>query len=262
MNMKKTLIALVVVATSAAISGPAMAWTANGTGGSVDMGGTLIPKGKGAPWEVKVGDAVKGLDAEIEKGQKTVEISLKSAIPLLGIRTQTSEVFHGQEGITPRISYGSAIDVNSFKEGMVPLTLEVKDSKGAKIGKAESSVLAAAMVSHRDNWIHIIASLYSISRGGAFFGGIGTSESGAHPSPLDVAKKVFPEASEHFNTQEITDPVDKIETVFSDNDANFSAFYASGIPESSKIKITLDEGVDADTSVQWNASLPITVFYD
>lgn len=261
--MKKTLIALVVVATSAAISGPAMAWTANGTGGSVDMGGTLIPKGKEAPWEVKVGDAVKGLDAEIEKGQKTVEISLKSAIPLLGIRTQTSEVFHGQEGITPQISYGSAIDAHSFKEGMAPLTLEVKDSKGAKIGKAESSVLAAAMMSyHSGNWIHSLSSLYSSSDGLAFFGGLGTSESGAHPSPLDVAKKVFAEASEHFNTQEITDPVNIVEVAFSDNAADYSAFYASGIPESSKIKITLDEGVDADTSVQWNASLPITVSYE
>ncbi|EES4634805.1 TPA: hypothetical protein ACGTEY_004660, partial [Shigella sonnei] len=134
--MKKTLIALAVAA-SAAVSGSAMAWTANGTGGSVDMGGILSPAHKVTPWEVKVGDAVKGLDAKIEKGQKTVEISLKSAIPLLGIRTQTSEVFHGQEGITPQISYGSAIDVHSFKEGMAPLTLEVKDSKGAKIGKAE-----------------------------------------------------------------------------------------------------------------------------
>ena len=61
--MKKTLIALAVAA-SAAVSGSAMAWTANGTGGSVDMGGTLIPEGKVTPWEVKVGDAVKGLDAE------------------------------------------------------------------------------------------------------------------------------------------------------------------------------------------------------
>ena len=259
--MKKTLIALAVAA-SAAVSGSAMAWTANGTGGSVDMGGTLIPEGKVTPWEVKVGDAVKGLDAKIEKGQKTVELSLKSAIPLLGIRTQTSEVFHGQEGITPQISYGSAIDVHSFKEGMAPLTLEVKDSKGAKIGKAESSVLAAAMVSYSRDWIHSLSSLYSGNDGLAFFGGLGTSKSGAHPSPLDVAKKVFAEASEHFNTQGGTDPVLVGEAEFSQNVAAYSAFYASGIPESSKIKITLDEGVDADTSVQWNASLPITVSYE
>ncbi|HAI5246496.1 TPA: fimbrial protein [Escherichia coli] len=258
--MKKTLIALAVAA-SAAVSGSAMAWTANGTGGSVDMGGILSPAHKVTPWEVKVGDAVKGLDAKIEKGQKTVEISLKSAIPLLGIRTQTSEVFHGQEGITPQISYGSAIDVHSFKEGMAPLTLEVKDSKGAKIGKAESSVLAAAMVSYSRDWIHSLSSLYSGNDGLAFFGGLGTSKSGVHPSPLDVAKKVFAEASEHFNTQGDTGPVLVGEAEFSKNVATYSAFYASGIPESSKIKITLDEGACADAPVQWKASLPITVSY-
>ena len=37
--MKKTLIAL-AVATSAAVSGSAMAWTANGDGGSVSLSGT------------------------------------------------------------------------------------------------------------------------------------------------------------------------------------------------------------------------------
>lgn len=38
--MKKTLIAL-AVATSAAVSCSAMAWTTNGTGGTVDFGGHL-----------------------------------------------------------------------------------------------------------------------------------------------------------------------------------------------------------------------------
>ncbi|HEI3186174.1 TPA: hypothetical protein SI321_005057, partial [Escherichia coli] len=55
--MKKTLIALAVAA-SAAVSGSAMAWTANGTGGSVELGGTLNPVEKVTPWEVKVGDDV------------------------------------------------------------------------------------------------------------------------------------------------------------------------------------------------------------
>ncbi|EGJ4498914.1 hypothetical protein INB87_004741, partial [Escherichia coli] len=69
--MKKTLIALAVAA-SAAVSGSAMAWTANGTGNSVELGGTLTPVEKVSPWEVKTGDAVTGLDAPIQKGQKIV----------------------------------------------------------------------------------------------------------------------------------------------------------------------------------------------
>ncbi|EJN2318881.1 hypothetical protein NPL52_004738, partial [Escherichia coli] len=78
--MKKTLIALAVAA-SAAVSGSAMAWTANGTGGSVDLGGTLTPVEKVTPWEVKVGDAVTGLDAQIQKGQKVVDVAVNKAIP-------------------------------------------------------------------------------------------------------------------------------------------------------------------------------------
>ena len=67
--MKKTLIALAVAA-SAVVSGSAMAagWEQNGTGGSVDLGGTLTPVEKATPWEVKVGDAVTGLDGQIQKG--------------------------------------------------------------------------------------------------------------------------------------------------------------------------------------------------
>ncbi|HGU7121939.1 TPA: hypothetical protein ACG7UW_004304 [Escherichia coli] len=258
--MKKTLIALAVAA-SAAVSGSAMAWTANGTGGSVDMEGILSPAHKVTPWEVKVGDAVKGLDAKIEKGQKTVEISLKSAIPLLGIRTQTSEVFHGQEGITPQISYGSAIDVHSFKEGMAPLTLEVKDSKGAKIGKAESSVLAAAQSSFTFTGILHNYSLYASESGDGFFGGVATDSAGIVASPLEVAKEVFAEASEHFNSQGLSGKVTKGKDTFGVKGGNYSAFYASGIPGASKIKITLDEGARADAPVQWKASLPITVSY-
>ncbi|HBC1547035.1 TPA: hypothetical protein IEP80_003445 [Escherichia coli] len=258
--MKKTLIALAVAA-SAAVSGSAMAWTANGTGGSVDMGGILSPAHKVTPWEVKVGDAVKGLDAKIEKGQKIVDISLKSAIPLLGIRTQTSEVFHGQDGISPQISYGDAVDVGSFRMGMAPLTLEVKDSNGAKIGKAESSVIVAAQSSFTFQNMHRINSLYASERGDGFFGGVATYAAGAVEDPLETAKSVFAEAVEHYNSQGLSDEITKGKEKFVINDAAYSAFYASGIPDSSTIKITLDEGACADAPVQWNASLPITVSY-
>ncbi|MWN89069.1 hypothetical protein GQN24_29560, partial [Escherichia coli] len=98
--MKKTLIALAVAA-SAAVSGSAMAWTANGTGGSVDLGGTLTPVNVITPWEVKVGAAVNGLDASIRKGDTGADIPVKKAISVLGIRTIKSAVFTGQQGISP-----------------------------------------------------------------------------------------------------------------------------------------------------------------
>lgn len=259
--MKKTLIALAVAA-SAVVSGSAMAWTSNGVGGSVELGGMLTPDVKVTPWEVKVGDTVKGLNAKIEKGQKTVVISLKSAIPLLGIRTQTSEVFHGQQGIAPQISYGNAVDVNSFNMGGAPLTLEVKDSDGVKIGKAESSMVAAAMASFRSGGMYGVSTVYAAKSGAPFFGGVGKSRSGVHLFPLELAKEVFAEAAEHYNNQ--GEGIGKIipsEVNFTLRNASFSAFYASGIPASSKITITLDKEDCAVAPVQWKASLPITVSY-
>lgn len=261
--MKKALIALAVAA-SAAISGSAMAWDPAGSGGTVEVGGTLIPIVKVNPWEVKVGDAVKDLDMKVEKGQQTVELTVVRAIPFLGIRTKDPEPFNGQKGISPQISYGDAINTSSFKSGVAPLTLEVKDSQGAKIGKAESSVIAAGMSSVTSkalDSIHAIDNLYATKSGEGFFGGLGTSKDSVHPSPLDISERVFAGVTKHYTSQKITDPMRPMPESFKISTFSYSAFYASGIPVASKIKITLDKGASADAPVQWKASLPITVSY-
>lgn len=257
--MKKTLIALVVAA-SAAVSGSAMAaWTPNGSGGSVDMGGIFSPASQQGPWEVKVGDAVKGLDAKLEKGQKTVEISLKNAIPLLGIRTQTSEAFKGQQGISPQINYGDAVDLDSFSGGTVSLTLDIKDSQGEKLGKAETMMEAAAIASYKGNDGQGVSTVYASDSGEAFFGGVGKNAPGAHSDPLGFAAEVFAEVAKNYNTQGVTDGATPAPVDFSEKGSSFSAFYVSGIPVSSKINITLDKEIDG--TVQWKASLPIIVSY-
>ncbi|ENM7303529.1 hypothetical protein AB8N91_004958, partial [Escherichia coli] len=76
--MKKTLIAL-AVATSAVVSGSAMAWTAGGNGGSVEIGGTLTPETVVLPWEVKTGSNIADLNAKIKKGQSEVDIVASKA---------------------------------------------------------------------------------------------------------------------------------------------------------------------------------------
>lgn len=124
--MKKTLIALAVAA-SAAVSGSAMAWTANGTGGSVDLGGTLTPVEKVTPWEVKMGSEIKGLDASIGRGQKVVEVKMPKNALIMGIRTQTRDVFPGwASDITPFIDFNGAVNLDSFSNGVATLTLDVK----------------------------------------------------------------------------------------------------------------------------------------
>lgn len=127
--MKKTLIALAVAA-SAAVSGSAMAWTANGTGGSVDLGGTLTPIEKVTPWEAKVGDAVTGLDAQIHKGDTKVDIPVKTAISVLGIRTAQKAAFQGQAGIAPQIDFKGAVAYEKFSGSVTDLTLSVTDNQG------------------------------------------------------------------------------------------------------------------------------------
>ncbi|ELO5003679.1 hypothetical protein QUQ70_004860, partial [Escherichia coli] len=145
--MKKTLIALAVAA-SAVVSGSAMAWTANGTGGNVDLGGTLTPVEKVTPWEVKVGAAVTNLDAAITKGQSEVNITTTSAVPVLGIRTQeASKVFTGKPGISPQIDFHKAIDPTKFSGSVTDLTLSVMDAQGAKIGSLKAPFLAGAKYS-------------------------------------------------------------------------------------------------------------------
>ncbi|WP_105281384.1 fimbrial protein [Escherichia sp. MOD1-EC7011] len=256
--MKKTLIALAVAA-SAAVSGSAMAWTPNGSGGSVEMGGIFSPASQQGPWEVKVGDVVKGLDATLEKGQKTVEIPLKSAIPLLGIRTQTSEAFKGQQGISPQISYGDVVDVDSFSEGMTSLTLDIKDSQGEKLGKVETIMGAAAIASFKGSDMQGVSYVYASGSGSGFFGGVAKKANGVNHDPEGFAEQVFPEVEQHYNRQDVSDMASPAEVSFSDNTRTFSAFYVSAIPVSSTINITLDKEISG--TVQWNASLPITVSY-
>ena len=258
--MKKTLIALTVAA-SAAISGSAMAWTPNGNGGSVQLSGMLTPDVKVTPWEVKVGDAVKGLDAKINKGQKTVDIAVTKTIPILGIRTQTAEVFHGQAGITPQISYGNAVKTDSFSKGSAPLTLEVKDSTGVKIGTAETSIVAAAASSYVDTAGHKIYSLYASKSGYGFFGGVGKSADAVASNPNVVADNILAEARKHYNNQGYYINPEPGQITFDIKDASYSAYYVSGIEKDKTIKITLDDAACGDAPIQWKASLPIIVSY-
>ncbi|WP_411961942.1 hypothetical protein [Escherichia sp. F1] len=256
--MKKTLIALAVAA-SAAVSGSAMAWTANGTGGSVALGGTLTPVTKATPWEVKTGDAVTGLDAQIQKGQKEASIAVNRAIPVLGIRTQTAAAFQGQPGISPQINYGDAVNVDAFENGRAPVTLEVKDDTNAKIGTLTTSLGASALVSYVTSSYNGYNHEYAESAGQAFFGGLPKNK--ANTPDENIAGNVFPDIGSHFTYQNASYNEVGLASSFSDTGATFSAYYGSGIESGKIIKITLDQAASGDAPIQWKASLPVTVFY-
>ncbi|MCZ8781175.1 hypothetical protein OM280_18560 [Escherichia albertii] len=254
--MKKTLIALAVVA-SAVLSGSAMAWTANGTGNSLKLSGTLTPVAKVTPWEVKTGDAVNNLSVDIQRGQKVVDIAVNNAIPVLGIRTIATTPFQGKAGISPQIDYGAAVDVNAFKNGRAPVTLEVKDGTNTKIGTLTTSMGASALVSvkgpSRSGYRHS----YSGKAGQGFFGGL--PKDLANTLDSNIAVTVMPEIAEHYTDQGVGYSTVGATTTFTDTTATYSGYYAAGIEQGQTI--TLDQAVTGDAQIQWNASLPVTVTY-
>lgn len=262
--MKKTLIALAVAA-SAAVSGSAMAWTANGTGGSVDLGGTLTPVEKVTPWEVKVGAAVNGLDGLIQKGQKEVSIAVNKAIPVLGVRTQDSGSFAAQSGIDPKINYNGAVDFSNMTGGVAKLKLNVHGAADEKIGTLEADILTGVGVARNTAAGGDAYSGYS--DGLSFDGGIGKSAGEVVGSLGELMSRlgaIDSEIAAHFAQMDKPDVGAWRVPSFSEKSdvgGRYSVFYGSGIEEGKTIKITLDQAASGDAPIQWKASLPVTVTY-
>ncbi|EAZ4877598.1 hypothetical protein CBX33_16600 [Salmonella enterica] len=258
--MKKTLIALAVAA-SAVVSGSAMAaWTANATGGNLEIGGTLTPVEKVTPWEVKTGAAVTGLDANIQKGQKVVDVVVNKAIPFLGIRTIQSTPFPGQQGVSPQIDFGKFINVDAFENGRAPVTLEVKGADDAKIGSLTTTMGASALTSIKNTkggW-NGFNHIFSSSVGGGFFGGLPKSKEKTPDE--NIAFSIMPEVAEHYTDQGVNYSEIGEATTFSNVDATYSGYYAAGIESGKIIKITLDQPATSD-AITWKASLPVSVTY-
>ncbi|HFK3566054.1 TPA: hypothetical protein ACGZ45_002852 [Escherichia coli] len=259
--MKKTLIALAVAA-SAVVSGSAMAWTANGMGDSVNLGGTLTPVEKITPWEVKTGAAVTGLDAQVTQGQTVVNVVVKNAIPVLGIRTQAvGKAFPSQAGINPAINYQNAVDFNGASNGTAKLKLDVQDATGTKIGKLEANIFTGAGIARSDAAGGDAYSAYE--NGTSFQGGIGNSNQviGSLSSLISELNNIDPEITANFAWMDKPDIGKWRAPDFASSNGSYSAFYGSGIKANEKIRITLDQGVTGDTQIQWKASLPVTVSY-
>ncbi|EDE7123051.1 fimbrial protein [Salmonella enterica] len=254
--MKKTLIALAVAA-SAAVSGSAMAWTANGTGGNVELGGTLTPQEKVTPWEVQVGAATTNLDGQIQKGTTSVKISSANAIPLLGIRTVNTAAFVGAPGLAPNISYGNAVNVDKFSDSVAPLTLEVKDAKDVKIGTLKTNVFAQARTSIKGGDFNGKFWTYSDGPGRGFWGGVPKSAGGV---ALVDHTDYMPGVASHYDAQGVSDTGTPDFSTFSNPNSTYSAYYLSVIAPQQAINISLDAPAAADAIV-WKASLPVTVSY-
>ena len=257
--MKKTLIALAVVA-STAVSGSAIAdsWITGGTGGTVEMGGTVtIVADSNSPWAVKTGAVVNNLDANIVAGGTVATVALGTDISILSIRSD--QVFKGRVGIAPQIDYSGAVDIDSFSKGYAPLTLEVKNSKDEKIGTAKTSIFAVALVSNVYSSGGGRSSMYAPKTGFAFWGGVAKSKDLA--APYNRASFSFvTEAAANYSEQGVSVAPGFGAGSVSNPNSTYSGFYASGIEKSKTIVITLDEPATS-SAISWKASLPVTVSY-
>lgn len=260
--MKKTLIVLAVAA-SAAVSGSAMAWETNGTGGSVNIGGSLTPVENITPWEVKTGAAVTGLDADITKGQSVVNISVGQAIPVLGIRTvvDSTKTFKGGTGISPQINFHGAIDLDGFESSVTTLTLNINNDSGDKIGSMVAPLVSGAEASYSASNKNDAGKKFLIAAraGQAFFGAVPkvAEQIGDAWTKLNGIDKEF---LAHYNDQNLAKLAPGTEN-FIYTGYNYSAYYGAGIQSGKVIKLTLDSPAQGDTPITWKASLPITVSY-
>ena len=265
--MKKTLIALAVAA-SAAVSGSAIAagWVPNGTGGTVELGGTLTVIQKTTPWSVKVGGGVSDLNAQVQKGQKVVYVPVKKPVLFLGI-TPTEGSFKERKGINPQIDYNGFVDINGFDEGVTKVKLPIKNKEQKNIGNMEADFNVAALV----QWKYFFDgarsstverySVYANKEGQGFFGGVGKNAKGvlAGSKVADFLNKLDPEIT---NSIWAHTKLKDANTVNFDNMKNLTqSYYGSGIVEGTFMKITLDTAVSGNEKLEWHATMPIRVVY-
>ncbi|ECX2002028.1 hypothetical protein APF40_21455 [Salmonella enterica subsp. enterica serovar Newport] len=258
--MKKTLVALALAATT--VSGSAMAWTADGTGGTLVLGGTLTPAEIMTPWEVLVGPAVADLNAPIKRGASSVDIPVNKAITVLGIRTLTNQPFNGGVGLAPQIDFKGAYATATQTNSTGALSMDVLDTKDAVIGHLTVPMVAGGLNSYHDpdTSAPLQATMYADTASQGFFGGLSSQ---AKDVDVDVASKlnlINPEFSANYNTQGGTMSKYPMAEYFQSTTNKFSSYYGSGIMAGQVMKLTLNTPAASD-AISWKANLPITVSY-
>ncbi len=254
--MKKTMIALAFGAITA--SGSAMAWVEGGSGGSVDLGGTISPDTTITfPWEVKVGSALTGLNAQISAGATSASVNVPSDSLVLGVRSKDGW-FTGGQGISPQLDYHDAVS-GTYVSGVTDLTLDVKDAgSDQKIGSLTTKLTVAAMGSSQNDFAATYYMIGANNAGNAFFGGVGTTGSDQlHSDPQALAARVDSTVTEHFELA--GSAAGRQSVTFNSTDVQYNAFYISALETANEINIQLDNPVTSD--VNWKASLPVTVTY-
>ncbi len=264
--MKKTLIALAVVASAA---GSAMAndtgWVASGTSGTFSMGGTLTAKELVTPWEARVYADVMDLNADIAQDSNKVDMTFQNNIPVVAIRNSDKNGFQGGANvIKPSISFGEGV-LGEFSAGAVaPLTLKITDATSAKeLGTVTAQMRAGALSAWSTTagigWRSLKADVTTA----AFWGGLPKTDDLVMTAP----------AVEAFMKSMDADVVNKLPAtrinyspeVYGEgycDDRSYWGVYVAGFKMGDKITINLKEASKNDSQIKWKAELPIQIAYN
>lgn len=266
--MSKGLYRIALILGGMLLGTQALAWTQGGTGGDVDLGGTIDPTGPVNPWEVKMGTGFNDLNIVLSPGHTQASILLQKDYPVLGIRTRTGDgTFPGTEagGIAPQITYSGLVAKDAFSRGWLPLELNVTSKAGDRqLGVLKLRLLAGAEISYRgtstDSGQRF--SVFATQAGDAFYGGIARNTSEAILSPARVIGARFAEYINNYNTQGVLYILGKSNrTDFKNSALTYSAFYGAGLVSGDEMIMQLNAPFQPDTVNNWKAQLTVTIKY-
>lgn len=243
------------------------AWTQGGTGGDIDIGGSITPSGPKNPWEVAVGDAISGLDMSVPESGNIFRHRLTQTLPVLGIRTTggLDETFGGETagGIAPQITFEGLLP-GPREKGRLPLELTVtrQNDRNHTLGVLRLSLLTGAEVSqkHETTGEGMRYSVYAAQPGEAFHGGLALTPDGAVDDALAQVGDVFPGYKSRYNVQGLASPQGNKGVVeFRNPTLRYSGFYAAGLVRGDEIVLVADQR--PGSTELWRASLKIDIVY-
>ncbi|EON3482503.1 hypothetical protein ACLLMF_004921 [Escherichia coli] len=280
--MKKTLIALAVVA-SAAVSGSAMAalgaFGAGNTDNTVNIGGTITPEVVKNNWVWAVGqgyDQFSNTTNELVDSGKKLTITASENMPLLV--GKTTAAFEGAPGLSPQIAFsdskGSITPVWGADNAEGTMTLTVNNTNQQEIGTMTLNVNAFAPVAwSKTDASRGVSLRYMNNSQGSFTGATGVFQSSPNFATVNAILNAFgaptlqeiqEQVKSYPGLSGIADDTSDIVVDSGDSYASsgwaYAGAYALGISNKKTLEVNFNSPVTTET--QWVAPLNMRVSYN
>ncbi|AOV97086.1 hypothetical protein A9798_08985 [Edwardsiella hoshinae] len=286
--MKTTLKALALV-TAAGVSGIANAVAPTWEDGTTQFNktyttsGTVLGKEFSQKWQWAVGPGLPNLQGALSQAQASngnkVTITILQDTPILV--GKTAEAFAvpvlGGVGSIPLIAFNNGTTIATlgnptYAGGTAFITIDVKDSRNAKIGTAKLNVTTAGIeMVGKQGQQALQQVLFAPDRNSIFYGGLPSKSEVVYKditrtaatvvdfgglSPLDMQRQVGASVFSPING------ACSNENMYYDAGEKVSASYALGFKSGNNIEVTFESGRTPSTTTQWTASLGIQVTYN